>query len=472
MGLVFLIIFLSVVFDVWVTKFSLVDFYGILEENARSSELSTAMEEESLRFEEYIRNPVDTTEEALSVAMAQSRKALDAFPFDYQKIGEERYAKVWSLRNLYEGYSEKRDAVLAMDETEESYISSLYEVYELQQYLQSDARALMTDTIEAGNAVYQTKVPRIIRVPVVIVVVAILLLVGMVQLAKLMYRTLISPILQLTQTSKRIVANDFFVEDVTVENKDELGDLVAAFNKMKFAAGEYILALEERRKTLELLHEEELEKLEVEKQLETIKLDLLKSQVNPHFLFNTLNVISGMANLEGAETTEKMITALSSLFRYNLKTTDVEVPLVQELKVLQDYMYLQQMRFGSRVRCEVDCQVNKENAMVPSFTFQPLVENAVIHGLAKKESGGVIRVRVWERQHRLLITIGDSGIGMKPEVLRQIREQIRGGGKNTVGIGLGNIYKRIYAMYPEGSFEIFSKENAGTVISIGIPQND
>lgn len=81
------------------------------------------------------------------------------------------------------------------------------------------------------------------------------------------------------------------------------------------------------------MHEEELEKLETEKRLEMTKLELLKSQINPHFLFNTLNVIGGMASLEEAETTEKMIRALSALFRYNLKNQDTEVCLSQELKL-------------------------------------------------------------------------------------------------------------------------------------------
>lgn len=118
-----------------------------------------------------------------------------------------------------------------------------------------------------------------------------------------------------------------------MQNEDELGELVHAFNKMKYATGEYIMALEEKRKTLDLLHEEELEKLETEKRLEMIKLELLKSQINPHFLFNTLNVISGMARLEEAQTTEKMILALSSLFRYNLKTPEQFVLLAKELNV-------------------------------------------------------------------------------------------------------------------------------------------
>ena len=214
---------------------------------------------------------------------------------------------------------------------------------------------------------------------------------------------------------------------------------------------------------------EELGKLETEKRLEMIKLELLKSQINPHFLFNTLNVISGMAKLEEAETTEKMILALSSLFRYNLKTPEQSVPLAKELKVVADYMYLQQMRFGERIRYELNCKVEQELVMVPAFTFQPLVENAIIHGVSPKEEGGSIRIVVRQKEMRLHIVIGDDGIGMTEEELQQLKSRLKTDDARHSGIGLGNVYRRITAMYADGNFEIYSKKNAGTVIFIDIP---
>lgn len=468
-GTVFLIIMLSVIFDVWVVKFSLVDFNAILQDNAKSSELVQALEEECRLFESYMKGPQKDTRELLDNAMERTRKAVYDLPFNYKKIGEMRYAKTWSIRNSYEVYCEKRDLLLEEGEDSTDYVNRLYEVYDMQKYLQEYARSVMAYTIEDGNSVYQKKVPGVVSVPLMVILCALVLLCGMMELATLMNRTIISPVMELVKASQRIAANDFFVEDVQVMNQDELGELVRAFNKMKYATGEYIAALEEKRKMLDLLHEEELEKLETEKRLETIKLELLKSQIHPHFLFNTLNVIGGMANLEDAVTTEKMIKALSSLFRYNLKTPEVEMPLTQELKVVTDYMYLQEMRFGNRISYEIDCQVNQELVLVPTFTFQPLVENAIIHGLSPKEEGGMIRIRIWQREKRLLVTVGDNGVGMEEEELLRLREQLeREDGKT--GIGLGNIYKRIRAMYSGSKVEVYSRKNVGTVIKIEIPR--
>lgn len=470
-GMVFLIISLSILFDIWVVRFSLVDFNGILQDNAKCSELVQALEEESELFEGYMKNPNENKAQLLETAMRRTKKAVYALPFVCSQIGEERYARTWSIRNSYEVYCDRRNELILLSEDYPEYIGRLYEVYDMQNYLQGYARALMNDTIEAGDSVYQKKIPMLASVPIAVIVFGIVLFWSMMKLAALMNRTIISPVLELVHTSQKIAANNFFVEDVVVENQDELGELVRAFNKMKYATGEYILALEEKRKTLDLLHEEELEKLETEKRLEMIKLELLKSQINPHFLFNTLNVIGGMANLEEAVTTERMIKALSSLFRYNLKTPQAEVPLAQELKVVADYMYLQQMRFGSRIDYRVECLVNEELAMVPTFTFQPLVENAIIHGLSLKEEGGTIRIRIWRSEKRLYITVGDDGVGMEKEQLEQLKERLYQEEERDVGIGLRNVYRRICAMYQDSKVEVYSRKNAGTVIRIEIPQN-
>ena len=238
---------------------------------------------------------------------------------------------------------------------------------------------------------------------------------------------------------------------------------------MKHATKDRIMALEDRRHTEELLYAEAMKNSEMERQLLQAQTDLLRNQINPHFLFNTLNVISGMANLEDAPTTEKMICSLSALFRYNLKTVEHKVALTQELKIAQDYMYLQQMRFGSRIEYQEDIRVNAAEVIVPSYLLQPLIENSIIHGLAKKEEGGWVKVCVKWVNNNLHIIVGDNGIGMPGKQLETMRKALETDDFN--GIGVGNIYKRIKSTMWRGSMTIYSKENMGTIIGIIIPNN-
>lgn len=469
-GIVLLTMVLSVFLNIWVTKFTFVDFNGILDDNAKCSNLEQALEGECKLFSEYVKSPNEERKEYLEEAQRKTKEAVYELPFEYSEIGEARYAQTWSIRNAYAVYEEKRNSLYLMESKDDNYITQLYEVYEMQSYLQKYTGSLMTKTIEDGNENYQKQLPNLIIVPMVAIVIAFFLFWCILALARFMYETIIVPVMKLADTSRKIAANDFFTEDVTVDNKDELGDLVKAFNKMKFATGEYIMALEEKRKTLDLLHEEELEKLAMEHELENMKFDLLKNQINPHFLFNTLNVIAGMANLEDASVTEKMIRALSDLFRYNLKTNDSTVPLSQELKVVEDYMYLQQMRFGNRITYEISCEVDKELTIVPVFTFQPIVENAIIHGVSKKEEGGCIRIRIWEMDDRIHITIGDTGVGMDEPALEKMRNEFAGSNASFHGIGLVNVYKRVKKLYPDGKMELYSKLQAGTVVKLVIPK--
>lgn len=466
---VFLCIFLSVVFNIWVAKFSLGDFNNILNESSKSSAFAQAMEKESRSFEQYMRSATSENLELLNQAIAQTESAVSALPFDYDEIGETRYALTWSIRNCYEVYAEKRDELFALPEGTSFYIRKLYEVYDVQKYLQGYATELMNDTLADGSEVYRAKIPSMIITPAVILAFSGVILLCIKELSAVMKQTIVEPVMKLVGFAKRIANNDFFIEDLPVENQDEIGELIHAFNKMKYATGEYILSLEERKKTLDLLHAEEMEKLETERRLEAMKLEVLKNQVNPHFLFNTLNVIGGMAMLENAETTEKMIMALSNLFRYNLKNPNPEAILAQELNVVRDYMYIQQMRFGERLAYYIKCEVDENQVMIPTFTFQPLVENAIIHGLAPKEEGGKIYVRVWNKNDETIITFHDTGVGMSKEKLENLKKRLAEGIVNRDSIGVGNVYRRFKIMYPNGQFEIYSRETKGTLIKIRIP---
>jgi two-component system LytT family sensor kinase len=363
-----------------------------------------------------------------------------------------------------------RDELAETQVRESDFVERLYRVYKMQEYLQTYARRLVQVTLKEGNDSYQEKVPVFYNMPYLILAISAVFMGFVMFLTKILSNALVSPAVLLAQCARKIAKNDFTGEDPSVENRDEMGELVRAFNKMKRSTKGYIDTLKENHRMSELLHREEIERVEMEKQLSGARLELLKSQINPHFLFNTLNMIACMAKLEEAVTTERMISSMSSLFRYNLKTSEQIVTLARELKVVQDYMYIQQMRFGSRILYSCDLKVDAEQAMIPAFTLQPVVENAMVHGLSKKEQGGRVHVRIWEQGKRLVISVADTGLGMSEERLAEVTEAMKERRTSRIGIGLGNIYKRIHMMYKQGEFRIASIEGRGTVIQMFIPQ--
>ena len=234
--------------------------------------------------------------------------------------------------------------------------------------------------------------------------------------------------------------------------------------------------------------------VEKEKNIQRIEYEKLLFQINPHFLFNTLNLIAGTAEIEDAVTTEKMINTLSRLFRYNLKTQTSIMPLEQEVKIMDDYMYLQQMRFGQRIKYMCDVDNSSLDELVPAFVLQPLIENAIIHGLSSLSEGGLIYVRGFKKDDKMWLSIADTGVGIEKDKLDSIRKYLDNIfalpdtetaassendsnyadseiNRKTVGVGIGNIAYRVKGMYNNSGMKIYSRKNHGTVIQIYFGNN-
>ncbi len=473
---VFVALFVALLLDVWIVKLFMIDFNAIMEDNSRGGEIVIAISKETEAFDDFIRGTEGVDLDSWEEAVNETKNAIYAVPLSYADLGENRFAQLQALRTSYEVYYSYRNQVVTDHLSEKIYVEKLYDVYRMQQYLAEYAQRFVDSTMLEGNENYRALLPVVMRVPFIAAGLSIVLFLIILQVSRGLHGSVIVPVTKLANASRKIAANDFFIDDVEVDNKDELGDMVSAFNKMKYATGEYIKTMEEKKDALDQLHIQEMENLEIEKQLETMNLELLKSQINPHFLFNTLNVIAGNANLEGAKATEQMIEALSSIFRYNLKNHSKEALLSQELKISRDYMYLQQMRFGYRVEFEAISEVDENRVIVPTFTFQPLLENAIIHGISPKVEGGKVTIYIREKEDKLLIDVTDTGAGMDEETLSDIKRNLCSGeeaadGNETVGIGLGNINKRIRAMYDGGCLDIQSKKNEGTTVTISIPMH-
>ena len=192
----------------------------------------------------------------------------------------------------------------------------------------------------------------------------------------------------------------------------------------------------------------------------------LQSQINPHFLFNTLNSINRTVMLGRREQALTMLDSLSVLLRYNLADAQMPALLGEELGITEEYLKIQKMRFSSRLNVDVRHDRKLEQAvMLPRFTLQPLVENAVIHGLEPKEEGGTLILDVRKTGNYIRIRICDNGMGMEKERLEKIRRRLSE--KQPERIGVWNIWQRL-SLYTgrDDSLKIMSKKGAGTIVSI------
>lgn len=487
--LLLLVIVSAAGFNFYTLQFSIGDVSQILKEISRCETAQEAMHDEAESFRLFVRVPSEDNLSNLNQAVSHCRSSILLLPYDYEEIGAERYARTWRARNAYKSYSEQRDSIrdrlltfgssynvaTALEEDKDA-LDLLYQVYDMQTYLNGYLSTVSQLTVEHASDLYDMKYPMLQSIPYFQIIVSIALILVALSFSGLFTGTIVTPVQKLAAASRSISQGQLEEADVTVDNKDELGELVESFNKMKQATRKNIQTLEENQQLADQLHREAMERAETEKRLETARMDLLQSQIKPHFLFNTLNTISGMAEIEEAEVTESMIRSLSRLFRYNLHTTDQFVALSQELEVSRDYLYLQKMRFGDRVQYALIPEPGSREAeslgdiQVPVFLLQPLVENAVIHGIAKKEQGGKITIECRKTDESLRIEVADTGVGMDPETLQGLKDKLAGSPSDVhVGIGIGNLYQRLKTLYGADSLQISSEAGEGTQIAVTIP---
>lgn len=205
--------------------------------------------------------------------------------------------------------------------------------------------------------------------------------------------------------------------------------------------------------------ERELAAAQLQTQLAQAQLAALKAQLHPHFLFNTLNTIAVLID-EDTNSARKMLVRLSDLLRVVLKkeTTD-EVSLRQEIDFLEGYLEIEQMRFQDRLKVKLEIAPNTLNARVPDLILQPLVENAIKHGIAPRAAQGQIEIRAERQNGNLLLEVQDNGAGMQEDF-----------STDGNGVGLANTVARLESLYGANySFEIRNLETGGLVAALSIP---
>lgn len=300
----------------------------------------------------------------------------------------------------------------------------------------------------------------------------IILFVALLFLALLFYCTLnniVQPLNKLVLFMSRVKSGDMtdLKKNVRLEGGSEINILEYEFNSMMKEINDLTHQLFD---TSSRLYGVEIEK-------EKAELAFLRSQINPHFLYNTFEVMKGIALDEGVEKLYEMTKDLALIFRYSVNGSST-VTLQEELKIVQAYVQINMIRFGNRFEVSYDIAEDSKKAEVLKMILQPLVENAVYHGLEPKRGSGKLNISSWIEQENLIIKIKDDGVGIEKEKLKTIKLRLSEHGNKllcredsgTGSIGLYNVNNRIKLTYGEDfGISIESEEEKGTEIGITIP---
>ncbi|WP_456276006.1 sensor histidine kinase [Bacillus sp. AK128] len=271
------------------------------------------------------------------------------------------------------------------------------------------------------------------------------------------------PVAKLTQAASEISKGRF---DLTIEvnSNDEISFLAKTFERMRININNLISEIQQKAQLEKELQQSKL--LLKESQLRS-----LQSQINPHFLFNTLNTLSKKAYMEGSEETSDLLVSVAGLLRYNLKHLDKTMTLFDEVGVLKQYIEIQKARYTDRLTFHSEIDESCLGIEIPGLILQPIVENAVIYAVEPKEEGAVIWFRIYDEGDRITIEIEDDGPGMTKETIQQIMEEKLDSTKgHSTAIGLSNVVKRLrlFNGRDEDVIKIESNIGSGTKVVIHI----
>ncbi len=266
----------------------------------------------------------------------------------------------------------------------------------------------------------------------------------------------------MTEYFNRLAASDWETPDLQPSPYREFSLISQTANRMKKEIQHSIIEIQNRARLEKQLADERLINEKQQGMLIAAQMSALRAQVNPHFLFNSLNLIGVTALVGDSKTVMQMVEATGKILRYSLYHQELMTPLDEELEIVLQYLFLQKSRFGDEVNAEIHNELEGEEILIPTMSIQPIVENCFKHGFGNKQSLHIHISVTWE-DDLVSICVMDDGVGFVPE---QALEKDKG------GIGLNNIRKRLELMYgkEQASVRIESVPGEYTSVTLQIPQ--
>lgn len=425
----------------------------VFEGNISLSELSESLDTVQYTMTGYLETKSTDDMDAYYKAYQEYSDQIASLP--YEVTGERTSRMERNIRTMSDRYLEVTDA--AIEAKRGRNIDKYRQQYEaattLYGYIRVYINSLNNELLNSNSTNYleMTRSFHFVIVSNVLVFFWITLLNTL--LAVIVVRRITHPLATLAQAAGQVEEGNYDVVIPDTNAKDEPGILITAFNRMLDSIRRGVV-------TEVRLHEAQLR--------------FLQAQINPHFLFNTLNAGAQLAMLEGADRTYEYIQNVADFFRYNIKKQDGPVPLADEITMVDTYIYIINIRFSGEVGYEKEVDPSLLSTPLPAMTLQPIVENAVSHGIRGSSGQGLVRLSVSGEGTYCRIDISDNGAGITEDKLLEIRNgkgAAEGDTGEHSGIGLQNVVSRLRLLYHEEHvFEIESEgPGCGTLVTIRIP---
>lgn len=365
--------------------------------------------------------------------------------------------------------------------TKRGNVSNVYNKHfqrtlEIGGYIREHITELLNYQLEVGSDEYeQTSRGMVLALIINLVFIISTVAISLIVAVGFTYR-LTRPIIALSHSAEKVSKGEYDIEPLSVVSDDEVQILSTAFDKMVVNIKNNIEELKRNAEVEKELKEKEMENLTMESLLKETELKMLQSQINPHFLFNTLNAASQLSIMEGADRTSVFIEKVAELFRYSLRNLNEPISLKEEVENVDAYMYILKTRFGDKIQYRKNIAGSLDGLKMPCMIIQPIVENAYIHGLEDLERDGEITLNIFIGQEKLTIEVIDNGKGMSQELVQRIMEDLAdktSDEHHVTGIGIRNVIDRLKLYYNLESLTRFltieSQIDIGTKVALELP---
>ncbi len=400
---------------------------------------------------------------------------------EYYRVREELNAKLSQMNTTITGnrsdvleknigresyhFIEKADNAIAAKrgmQNEQCRIS-YEEAMQLYDYINSDIAQLNQIRLDDNAASYQSLQRALSIFETAVVAVLILIMIfGLLYMAK-MTNTIVEPLSQLSKKAALVGEGDFNQKLDILSEDDEIGIVSDAFNGMVDSLNDYMAKVKESTEKEFLM----------ENHLKEAQLRFLQAQINPHFLFNSLNAGVQLAEMENDEKTSVFLNRMADFFRYNVKKATEDASIAEEVKLVDDYIYIQNVRFAGDIVFTKEVDKSTLNYRIPSMILEPVVENSLQHGIRENLSEGYIKLVIKDEERFISISVLDNGAGMDEETVKKIMGSVKlDHDDDSTGIGLDNVFSRLKLYF--GDTVIYDiKSNGpgtGTEIIIKVPK--